>query len=528
MNKSKNLRSNKKQLGQFMTPQELSTKIVSRLKLDKNSKILEPSFGDGSFIIAIIDFLLKQNISLNKILCNILYGVEIDPILYQKTINKIKEKYGKLPKNHNLINSDFFEVQFNIKFTHIIGNPPFGGTIDYKYQNKLDKLYGKRYNTKIKKETYSFFTIKSIENLSNNGELLFICSDTFMSIKTMKGLRLFLQNSGFTKIERLKNFSNETNYPMVIIHFFKDLYLDYIVVDNINIKHDLIETTPNMSWIVNTNYNKYFLGEQLSNYIIASGGLSTGKNEFFVRKIFNGKIIENFQFEYFQDPITLDKELEKARLNKIGDKKKKEILEKQNKRVCVENVKISKIKPKEIIIPNDNYLYYNKATKKIFYSDPKYVIYWKDDGKAVLTFKKNNNWYLRGVGGQKFFKKEGITWQLISKKINARYLPEGYILDNSSPIAILKKGIDKDELFFILGWLLTDVATEIQKNVINHTKNIQNKDIEKLPYPFWVNNKNKNKIIKLVKDNIKQKINKVKIDDNNVIKKLNILFEYNI
>lgn len=526
MSEKRTSRSNVKQLGQFMTPSECSKSIVSKLELDENSIILEPSFGDGSFIISIIDYLIEKNISLEYILGNILYGVEIDTNMYRKTINRIEEKYGKLPENHHLINGDFFETHFNIKFTHIIGNPPFGGTIDYKYQDKLEKLFGQRFGLKIKKETYSFFMIKSIENLSTNGQLVFICSDTFLSIKTMNGLRNFLQKSGYTKINRLNGFSDETNYPMVIIDFKKDLFLDYIYVDDIKLKYDLIKLTPNMSWSMDNNFSKYFLGDSLSKYITASGGLSTGKNELFVRDISNGKITEKYKFEYFQDPITLENELKKARLNTLSDKKKNEIIEKEKNGVCVENVRITEIEPIEIYLPNDDYLFYNKATNQIFYSEPENVIYWKDNGKAVLTFKKNGNWYLHGVGGQNFFKKEGITWQLISKKINARYLPKGYILDNSSPVAILKHGVDKNELFFILGWLLTDLATSIQKNVINHTKNIQNKDIERLPYPFWVEDNKKQEIIKIVKESIENKCKNIDFNEKDIIFKLNELFQY--
>jgi hypothetical protein len=78
-------------------------------------------------------------------------------------------------------------------------------------------------------------------------------------------------------------------------------------------------------------------------------------------------------------------------------------------------------------------------------------------------------------------------------------LPEGYILDSGAPLAILRENVSKDELWFILGWLNTDAATEIMKTVINHTKNIQSKDMERLPYPSWTSAKDKVKIIGIVK-----------------------------
>jgi hypothetical protein len=131
------------------------------------------------------------------------------------------------------------------------------------------------------------------------------------------------------------------------------------------------------------------------------------------------------------------------------------------------------------------------------------VIYWKDDGDAVMTYKKTGNWYLNGVGGGKHFKREGLTWQLISSRINMKYLPPGYILDSGAPCAFLRSGIPKEELWFILGWTLTETATKILKTVINHTKNIQSKDIERLPYPWWVSQSAKKRIISLVRSCVK-------------------------
>ena len=519
MAESKINRSNKKQLGQFMTPNILSKSIINNIEFKKTDKILEPSFGNGSFIIELIESFIKiypDNISIKQkldiILTKNLWGVEIDKELYDKCINLIIVKFDYIPNKHNLINSDFFNYYPYIYFNYIIGNPPFGGTISYHYQDELDKKYGFRNGYKIKKETYSFFIIKSMDMLVDNGKIVFICSDTFLTIKTMSGLRKYLFKYGFSKISSIDHFSNETNYPMLIFSYEKSINKNYIIVNNKKIDINLIKLTKNFSWGINIELSKYFKGELLENYIIASGGLSTGKNEYFIRKINNNQIIENYNFEYFNDKITLEKELKKAKLNKLGIKKIEKIKNQEKNGETIRNVKITKCEPFVVNLPNNNYDLYNKATNEILWSEPTHVIYWKDNGNAVLTYKKNGNWYLHGVGGSKFFKKEGLTWQLISEKINARYLPSGYILDNSSPIAILKDSINKDELYFILGWLLTSYATKILKNVINHTKNIQNKDIEKLPYPSWV--KDKEKCINFIKKSIEyKKLNKRIIND---------------
>ena len=88
----------------------------------------------------------------------------------------------------------------------------------------------------------------------------------------------------------------------------------------------------------------------------------------------------------------------------------------------------------------------------------------------------------------------------------------------------MKEGIKKDELYFILWWLLSDLANKILKNIINHTLNIQWKDIERLPYPFWINQETKLEVIKLVKESIDLLLNNQEVDKKEVLNKLNLLF----
>ena len=111
-----------------------------------------------------------------------------------------------------------------------------------------------------------------------------------------------------------------------------------------------------------------------------------------------------------------------------------------------------------------------------------------NDGDAVLTYKRRGNWYLRGVGGQPYFGREGLTWALIADTLDVRYLPAGYILDSGAPCAFVRQGVSPDELYFVMGWTLTRACSQILKQVINHTRNIQSKDFERLPYPYWAAN----------------------------------------
>ena len=131
------------------------------------------------------------------------FAVEIDPAAYAAMLVSIEKRWGTLPAAHNLICGDFFVTDFDgatanhslfgdaRTFDLIVGNPPFGGTIEPRIQDQLDGRYGERDGFKIKKETYSFFIVRCVEMLRPSGRLRFICSDTFLTIPTMKGLREF-------------------------------------------------------------------------------------------------------------------------------------------------------------------------------------------------------------------------------------------------------------------------------------------------------------------------------------------------
>jgi hypothetical protein len=524
MSESKFNRTKKKQLGQFMTPIVLSKTLIQERNYKITDKILEPSFGDGSFLIAIIDKLLEVydndiNIQdkIDKILINNLYGVEMDVELYNTAINNIEKRYGCKVNTNNLINDDFFNVDFDVKFNYCEGNPPFGGTFETNFGEKLDKLYGKRDGEKIKKETYSFFTVKCLELLHEDGHLGFVCSDTFLSINTMKGLRKYVSKHTII-INRISYFSEETNYGMVYFDVKFNNKTKLIIDGNI-IDTSIVSNTPNYSFLIDNEYGKYFNGKTLKKYITCSSGMTIGKNELFLKEVKNGKIIEQYGYEIVSEVKSVEKEIKRNKFGKLTEKKKKEIED----GVFEDVLNIKHLDhPIVIDLPNKDYRPYNKSNSDEIYSEPKTFIYWKNNGEAVIRFKKTGPWYLHGVGGEKFFGLEGLTWGLISDRIKVRYLPSGYILDSGAPVGVLKNGIDKDELFFIIGWLLTPLSTDILKKVLNHTKNIQSKDIERLPYPFWVSDENKIEIINLVKKLIDLKMRNVEIsiDYKECLKKL--------
>jgi len=520
MSTAKTRRAKKRQLGQFMTPIALARRVLDGIEFSKTDRVLEPSMGDGSFVLALIEKFMPLYAGsvaerLTQILRRNVFGVEVDEGLYRRCLSRIRAAWEHMPGEHNLVRHDFFLTHFTdlgwrgglqcpgnapeVRFDYILGNPPFGGTMDPAFQEELDRLYGFRNGEKIKKETYSFFIVKSLDMLADGGSLLLICSDTFLTIKTMRGLRRLLMGEGDISITDLDGFSTETSQPIVVLSFKKSGFSEGIHVNGQYVSRKTIELTGNCSWRITDDLAQYFRGPVLGDFMVASSGMTIGKNEYFVRPVHDGGIVEPYDFKFFQEPVTLEGELGKARLGRLSRRRMEEVKSLEASGATMRSVRIVRREaPIRITLPHPDYCNYNKAVGKIVYSPSTHVAYWKDDGDALLTFKKCGNWYLHGVGGQPYFMRKGLTWQLIAQRLNVRYLPEGYILDSGAPCAFLRERVKQEELFFILGWALTPLCTHLLKEVINHTRNIQSKDFERLPYPFWVPPDVKRRVIHVV------------------------------
>ena len=255
-----------------------------------------------------------------------LFGVEIDIELYSRALETLERTFGSLPEQHNLIHGDFFSVEYIAQsFDFVVGNPPFGGTFDPVLEDALDKRYGRWESHKLKKETYSFFIARSLELLAPTGCLTFICSDTFLTINTMKGLRARLMDQSSVTISTMAEFSDETSHPVLLLQANLEGTTSSVFIDGTELPSALIASTENMSWRVTDDLAHYFGSRVMGDVIVCTSGMTVGRNELFVRAICNDSIEEPYEFEFFDDRITVDRELERARLNRISPKKLKAI-----------------------------------------------------------------------------------------------------------------------------------------------------------------------------------------------------------
>lgn len=528
---AKRARPKHRQLGQFLTPGPLARKVAAAPLAYNPDTVLEPSFGEGAFLIPLIEHYMRRergsvSARLGRVLNERVWGVEIDPALYERALTTIRSRWGSLPSSHNLVLGDYFRFDAGTRrFGAIIGNPPFGGTFDRHLEDGLDRRYGSYRGAKLKKETYSFFIAKALDELAPGGTLAFICSDTFLTIKTMAGLRMLLMDRGQPTVERLDEFSEETSYDMVTLTLRSGEPAAEATICGRSVRRAAMEATGNYSWTVSEEYARLFAGPTIGDLMVATGGMTIGRNELFVREIVDGEVRESLTFGFAERPITLEQELKHARLGKLSVRQQDEIRAREAQG-CTRRVVVTetRARPVAVKLPHPDYAYYNKASGKRLYAPPAHAVYWKDDGDAVLTFKKSGPWYLRGVGGGPYFGREGLTWQLVAPRINARYLPPGYILDSGAPCAFLHDGIDPDELWFVLGWLQTRLASAILKEVINHTRNIQGKDVERLPYPWWVAESGRRKAIAITRDAVRNLQAGKPVDADAIVEKLDALF----
>ena len=160
--------------------------------------ILEPSFGKGDFLKAIVERLLKSFFKFHSkqnpvsVLSNCVRAIELSKNSFEQgqiDLISLMSKYGISTKNSKkllkswLFNSDFLLVDFDVEnFDFVIGNPPY--IRQEQLSDKLLEQYKLRYKTIYDRaDIYVPFIEKALDLLSKTGQLSFICSDRWVKNK---------------------------------------------------------------------------------------------------------------------------------------------------------------------------------------------------------------------------------------------------------------------------------------------------------------------------------------------------------
>lgn len=174
--------NNKNKYGQYFTKKVIADFMVSLIRHSHTSRVLEPSCGQGVFLNSLTEQAFTH-----------LTAYEIDATL----------SVGDSRVRHQ----SFISSPLHETFDVIIGNPPYirWKNLEEELKNELtgNRLWNKYFNSLC---DYLFiFILKSVEQLNDNGELLFICPEYWINTTHAQSLRDYLcANGHFTDIYQFK------------------------------------------------------------------------------------------------------------------------------------------------------------------------------------------------------------------------------------------------------------------------------------------------------------------------------------
>jgi len=177
------------------------------------SSLLEPSFGEGDFLIPAIQRLIdsykmeRREAGEYALLKGAIRGVELNKVSFErakeKILNLLLNNFTQ-EQSRDLIDSwlvcgDYLLQPFNSQFDYVVGNPP------YIRQESIPEVllaeYKKHFTTIYDRaDIYIPFIEKSLLHLSKAGVLGFICSDRWMKNRYGGPLRKMVADNFHLKI----------------------------------------------------------------------------------------------------------------------------------------------------------------------------------------------------------------------------------------------------------------------------------------------------------------------------------------
>ena len=194
--------------GQIYTRPEVVSFMLTVMGLDdieaKSVRILEPACGEGEFVVAIVEKLVRKKPRVDELLGSL---VAVELVGSSLTTTKAKVATCLAQKNYapqdiNLllenwfVQADYLLHDFEPNFTHIIGNPP------YVRLESIPKTLLKRYRQNFKTMTdradlYIPFFEKSLSLLTQDGKLSFLYTDRWTKNTYGRALRQYISD-GFS------------------------------------------------------------------------------------------------------------------------------------------------------------------------------------------------------------------------------------------------------------------------------------------------------------------------------------------
>ena len=182
--------------------------------------IMEPSCGDGEFIVEIVQRLQlsseRYGFDLNKAYHNCVHASDIDARKIEKCLTRLRTQFPTILFPEENIKKEDYLLNDQPMVDIVIGNPPY---IRYE-QIPEDKLpiYKKQFNTfYYRADMYVLFYEKSLRQLNPQGRHCFICSNRWMRNKYGRILRRMVAQS--FRIERIINMESADAFQEEVLAY---------------------------------------------------------------------------------------------------------------------------------------------------------------------------------------------------------------------------------------------------------------------------------------------------------------------
>ena len=402
----------KKDLGAFYTPAHTASYMISLFnKLNEKAKLLEPCGGDGIFIKSILNKkLLKPK------------QIEVWDINLQVEKN-IKNLGVKFTVKDTLLETNL-KSSFQPIFTHVIGNPP--------YLNK-QSLYIKNNKNKLKKiykeigvnDTYAMFIYLCGNLLSQNGELVFIISDTYRTLGIHKKLRYWILNNFTIKEITLCPPSlfkdSGTMIQTSIIHLVKNKFpKNHKIKFNDCRKNELGDYKGKIWMVSQLDILKY------PDYVFY---FKNNINLLNVLTSANEKLVD-----FLEGGLGMHTTNNKQYLALIDYKDENIQLNKKNKNIVLfQNIKQG----------NGWKIYHKTGGNNKYYKKPKYAIKWNKE--VIKKYKMLN-------GLEQYKEKQGFIISGVCSSLSARLAYKGAMWESNKAMCFFPKNPRKYPVYFFIGY----------------------------------------------------------------------------
>src|SRR6185437_11167517 len=228
-------------LCQFFTREQVARFCLRQVALPQNLlslRLLEPAAGQGAFLLPLIPKLVRvcrdQNRSYD-VLRTVIRAYEVDPVvaaaLQTRCEMELRRHGVKTAKARAIARSwirrsDFLEAKPRMRFTHIVGNPPYIRWDAIPKERRI--AYRKRFTSfKQRADLYVAFIEQALRYLETEGQLAFLCPGTWTRNTYGNVVRKALTTEGYLKaiidLSDVDSFEKKADsYPHLFV-FQKDM-----------------------------------------------------------------------------------------------------------------------------------------------------------------------------------------------------------------------------------------------------------------------------------------------------------------